>query len=137
MFKHIMAPVDLAHVERLDRALAVAAEQSKLWGAPVTYVGVTMSSPSAVAHDPEEFRRKLAAFAANQASQRGIEADSRAIVSHDISIDLDDKLIQAAADMSADLIVMQSHVPGFTDYLLPSNGGTVASHAKASVMIVR
>ena len=37
----------------------------------------------------------------------------------------------------ADLVVMQSHVPGLMDYIWPSNGGKVAGHAKCSVLVVR
>ncbi|MEL6768335.1 MAG: universal stress protein [Pseudomonadota bacterium] len=137
MFKRIMVPVDLGHLETLDKALAVTAQQAKLYEAPVTYVGVTMSAPSAVAHNPEEFGEKLAAFAAGEGSKHGIAADSRAVVSHDTTIDLDDALMKTAREMGADLIVMQSHVPGLADYIWPSNGGTIASHASASVMVVR
>ncbi|MEM9764351.1 MAG: universal stress protein [Pseudomonadota bacterium] len=137
MFKRIMVPVDLGHLETLDKALAITAQQAKLYEAPVTYVGVTMSAPSAVAHNPEEFGKKLAAFAAGEGSKHGIAADSRAVVSHDTTIDLDDTLMKTATEMGADLIVMQSHVPGLADYIWPSNGGSVASHANASVMVVR
>ncbi|MEL6576624.1 MAG: universal stress protein [Pseudomonadota bacterium] len=137
MFKRIMVPVDLGHLETLDKALAVTAQQAKLYEAPVTYVGVTMSAPSAVAHNPEEFGEKLAAFAAGEGSKHGIAADSRAVISHDTTIDLDDTLMKTANEMGADLIVMQSHVPGLADYIWPSNGGSVASHANASVMVVR
>lgn len=137
MFKRIMVPVDLGHLETLGKALEVTAAQAKLYEAPVTYVGVTMSGPSALARNPEEFGEKLAAFAEGEGAKHGIAADSRAVISHDTTIDLDDTLMKTAKEMGADLIVMQSHVPGLADYIWPSNGGTVASHAKASVMVVR
>ncbi|MEM6356549.1 MAG: universal stress protein [Pseudomonadota bacterium] len=137
MFKRIMVPVDLGHLETLGKALEVTAAQAKLYEAPVTYVGVTMSGPSALARNPEEFGEKLSAFAEGEGAKHGIAADSRAVVSHDTTIDLDDTLMKTAKEMGADLIVMQSHVPGLADYIWPSNGGTVASHAKASVMVVR
>ncbi|MEM7498534.1 MAG: universal stress protein [Pseudomonadota bacterium] len=137
MFKRIMVPVDLGHLETLGKALEVTGAQAKLFNAPVTYVGVTMSAPSSVAHNPEEFGKKLAAFADKEAKKHGIDADSRAVVSHDTTIDLDDTLLKTAKDMGADLIVMQSHLPGLADYIWPSNGGTVASHSNASVLVVR
>jgi nucleotide-binding universal stress UspA family protein len=46
--------------------------------------------------------------------------------------------ILAEADAcGADLIVIGSHRPGMSTYLLGSNAKTVARHAKCSVLIVR
>ena len=36
MFNHIMTPVDLAHIDRLDRALTAAADVAKAYGAVCT-----------------------------------------------------------------------------------------------------
>lgn len=137
MFHNIVVPVDLAHAESLEKALAVSADLAKHYGARVTYVSVTSAAPGKVAHTPEEFGEKLARFAAAQAETRGIEAGSHPEISHDPAIDLDKTLLKAAEALEADLIVMASHVPGLADYLWPSNGGTVAGHARASVMVVR
>ena len=45
MFTKIMAPVDLAHIESLERALDCAADLAKHYGLPIAYVGVTSSGP--------------------------------------------------------------------------------------------
>lgn len=137
MFSRIMVPVDLGHKERLAKAMKVAADLGRLYGAPVIYAGVTGNVPSKLAHRPAEFTEKLAAFAAEQGRAEGIDAGHHAIVSHDPSIDLDPALIRAAEELGADLIIMASHIPNLTDYVWPSNGGTVASHAKVTVMVVR
>ncbi|NDV00734.1 universal stress protein [Pseudoroseicyclus tamaricis] len=137
MFTHIMVPVDLAHTGALERALAVSADLAKQHGATVTYVAVHAATPGAVAHTPEEFSEKLAAFAAGQGSAHGVTAQSHDVVSHDPSVDLDDKLMAAADEIGADLIVMASHVPGLADHLWPSNGGKIARHFKRSVFVVR
>ena len=137
VFTRIMTPVDLAHAERMERSLQCGAELAALWGIPVVYVGVTAQTPGSVAHNPEEYGRKLAAFAAAQAEARGITAEAQAVVSHDPSTDLDDTLLKAVKDTGADLVVMASHVPGLTDYVWPSNGGKIAGHAAVSVMVVR
>lgn len=137
MFSKIMVPVDLAHVGTLGKALETAAQLAKADNATVTYVGVTGSAPGSVAHTPEEYREKLAAFAADQAKAHGHKAEAHAEISHDPAVDLDPALLKAATAMDADLIVMQSHVPGLADHLWPSNGGTVGRKAHCSVMIVR
>ena len=41
------------------------------------------------------------------------------------------------AVLGADLVVMATHVPNLTDYIWASHGGHLASHAKASVFLVR
>jgi len=58
-------------------------------------------------------------------------------MAHDPATEIDDALLEAAEEIGADLIVMQSHVPGLMEYVWPSNGGKVAEHAKCSVLLVR
>lgn len=137
MFQRIMVPVDLAHVSRLHKALKCAADLAKLYRIPVTYVGVTTALPGKIAHTPEEFIERLSAFSAEQGKAEGIDTGFHAILSHDPAIDLDPALIKAAGEVEADLIVMASHIPNLMDYVWPSNGGTIASHAKVSVFVVR
>jgi nucleotide-binding universal stress UspA family protein len=137
MFKRIMAPVDLAHKESLEKALKATGDIAKHYNAPVTYVGVAASAPGALGHNPKEFGEKLSAFAAGQAEEYGITADSRPVISHDPSVDLDHALMKAADEMGADLVVMASHVPGLADYAWPPHGGRIAAHAHASVFVVR
>lgn len=137
MFKRIMAPVDLAHLDKLERALQVTAEEAKLHNAAVTYVSVSAAAPSALAHTPDEFKARLQDFASKQALAHGINATSHAIISHDPATDVDDALLKCVTDTGADLVVMASHRPGLADYFWPSNGGKIAAHTDASVFIVR
>lgn len=137
MFERIMVPVDLNHTERLTRALDAAAALAERFGATATYVGVTAETPTGLAHDPEEFDRRVKAFAEAQAQRHGHKTEGRGYPSHDPSIDLDDTLLKAADELGADLIVMASHIPNLADHLWPSHGGRVAKRAKASVFVVR
>lgn len=132
-----MVPVDLAHVERLGKALDTAADLAKHYGIPVCYAGVTTETPSAVAHTPQEFDEKLARFGAEQAAKHGIKAETAAYTSHDPAADLDQRLLVAARDTGSDLIVMASHVPGLPEHIFASNAGAVASHADISVFVIR
>ena len=137
MFKKIMTPVDLGHKDQLKKSLAVTAEVAKQFGAEVVYVGATTPTPSSTAHNPSEYQEKLSAFAAEQAEAHGINATGDMVIAHDPSADIDDVLLKAVEDEGVDLIVMQSHMPSFLDYIWPSNGGKVAEHAKCSVFVVR
>lgn len=137
MFKRIMTPVDLAHIEGLERALNCAADLAKHYNVPITFVGVTSSAPSSVAHNPEEFDQKLSAFAQGEADKHGIDAATHMAIAHDPRTEADDALMRAIDETGADLVVMASHVPNVLDYVWPSNGGKLAEHAKCSVMVIR
>ncbi|WP_420324930.1 universal stress protein [Mameliella sp.] len=137
MFKRIMVPVDLKHADRLEKALGCAADLARHYEATLVYVGVAAATPSSIAHTPEEFAKKLKEFAEDHGKDYGIAVESHAVTSHDPTIDLDPTLLQAVDDTGADLVIMASHIPNITDYIWPSNGGTVAGHAKVSVMVVR
>ncbi len=137
MYKQILVPVDLTHVDRLGKALQTAADLSRHYDAPVCYVGVTPETPSPVAHNPKEFGQKLEAFGQKQAADHGIKATTLSYSSTDPAIDINKTLKKAVAESGADLVVMASHVPNVTDYIWPSHGGWVAEHSDASVFVVR
>ncbi len=137
MYKNIIVPVDLEHKEQVGKAIAVGGDLAKHYGAGLTFVSVTMSGPSAVAHNPEEFAEKLDQFASEQSKQIGHPVSTKVVLSHDPSIDIDNVLQDAISELSADLVVMASHVPGLKEYVLASRAGYLASHSDISVMVVR
>lgn len=137
MYKTIMTPVDLEHKDQLDKALATSADLAKHYKAEFYIVGVTGTAPGRVAHNPAEYAEKLAAFAADQSIIQGVEVKAKAMTSNDPAVDVDDTLQQAATEISADLVVMASHVPGFADYVFASRAGYLASHSDLSVFVVR
>lgn len=137
MYRTIMTPVDLEHEDRLDKALATAADLAKHYQATLYAVGATSAVPSRVAHNPTEYASRLEAFAKAQTTSRGVEVKPLAKVSHDPAVDLDDILQKAADEIGADLVVMASHVPGFADFIFASRAGYLASHSNLSVFVVR
>lgn len=138
MYRQIMIPVDLAHIERLEKALKTGADLANLYGIPVCYVGVTANTPSEAARNPTEFTAKMEQFGQAQAEKYGLsKVSSAAYISHDPAVDLDRILLQAAKEHGADLVVMASHVPGLAEHLFASNAGYFASYSDASVLVVR
>ncbi|MBZ0217437.1 MAG: universal stress protein [Fimbriimonadaceae bacterium] len=137
MYKNIMIPVDLAHKDQLEKALATGADLAKHYSAKLYAVGVTGSAPGSVAHNPAEYSEKLKEFAAEQTGKRGVQFNAKAMVSHDPAVDLDDTLKKAATEIGADLVVMASHVPGFMDNIFASRAGYLASHSDLSVFVIR
>ncbi|MAA98304.1 MAG: universal stress protein UspA [Stappia sp.] len=137
MYSRILVPVDLAHAERLSKALKTAADLARHYDIPVCYAGVSAETPGSIAHSPKEYGEKLAAFARDQAELHGVKAESRPVFSHDPSIDLDEAIVKAVKESEADLVVMASHIPNIADRFWPSNGGRVAARSDASVFVVR
>ena len=78
MYSKIMVPVDLTHVERLDKAIATATDLAKHYDIPLCFVGVTAETPTEVAHTPAEFAERLAAFGAAHAKRYDLQIDTAA-----------------------------------------------------------
>lgn len=137
MYSKIMVPVDLAHLEALERSLQVAADMARHYDAEICYVSVTANTPGPVARTPAEYEQKLAAFAAEQARRHGQPASSRVLVSHDPTADLEQILVRTADEIGADLVLMATHLPHKVDAIMPSHGDKVAKHSDVSVFLVR
>lgn len=137
MYTEIMVPVDLSHAEKMDRVVAIAADLAAHYGANLTLVGVTGTAPSSVAHTASEYAEKLSAFAGKMADRHGIEIASRAETSNDPPVELDAVLDEACHRLGADLVVMATHVPTFSDALFGSNTGRLASRLSRSILMVR
>ena len=137
MFKKIAVPIDLAHVDKQQKAIAIAADMAKPYAAEVVLVGVTTTAPSSVAHDPDEYAQKIADLAAEQSQALGVTLTSKTVTSVDISIDLEKQLDRVVHEIGADLVVMAPHVPALHDFLFKSHTKYFASHTDLSVLIVR
>lgn len=137
MYQTIVVPVDLGHIERLDKALDTAADLAKHYDADVCYVGVTATAPDDVAHTPAEFTKSLESLAKSQAEKHGIRAEAKAMITSDPTVDVDKTLMRAIDELKADLVVMGSHHPGVWQNMISHHGATLAAHADVSLFIVR
>lgn len=137
MFHKIIFPVDLAHTGSLEKALTVAADLSRQYGAPLVALGVTATTPGKVAHTPEEYANKLDAYAREASERTGVSVTPIVVKTPDPSIDIDDHIMAEARELDADLVVMASHVPGMAERLFASRSGYLAAHADFSVFVVR
>jgi universal stress protein F len=137
MYRKLMVPIDLAHIEVIEPTLETVADLARHYDAEVCYVGVTSTAPSSVARNPQEFTRKLEAFAQSRHQVHGQPVSTHTIVSPDPIADLDNKLIRAIDEVGADLVVMPTHPPKHIDVIMPSHGGKVATHTDVSVFLVR
>jgi universal stress protein F len=62
----------------------------------------------------------------------GLNAEARVLRGHAAQ-----SILDVAEDVGADLIVVASHRPGLSDYLLGSTASRVVRHANCSVLVVR
>lgn len=137
MYNKIMVPVDLAHLDTLYKSLRVALDMARLYDAEICYISITSSQPSKVAKSPEEYTRKLEAFAEEQGEAHGLHTSAITFLSHDPVADMDDIIVAAVKKVGADLVVMATQLPSRLDIFLPSNGSRVARHTEESVFLVR
>jgi nucleotide-binding universal stress UspA family protein len=139
MYSKILVPVDLAHTEKMSKALNTAIDIAKHYQAKLCYVTVTNTTPSAAAHNPEELAAKLATFASEQGQSHGIDTESTVISTADTAVELEKKLLEVIKESGADLVVMASHTPGIGDklHILHSNGANIVRHSDVSVFVVR
>lgn len=139
MYQKIMVPIDMQHVDKMEKALQTAADLANHYGAKLCYVAVSGKVPNRVAPTPEKFAEKLQEYATEQGNKLGLDIQAKAISSVDVTIELDDKLLEAAKDIGADLVVMASHIPGVPDrlHLISSNAAYIVRHSDISVFVVK
>ncbi|WP_342643935.1 universal stress protein [Rhodoligotrophos ferricapiens] len=140
MFKNILVAVDLAEVERSQETLEAAAEQAKSSNGMVHVVYIRPMLIEAVLeylpenYYSEEERTSLAALQ-DMADKAGLPRDR---VSFSCPIgSAYEKVLEAAREHNADLIVVGAHRTGMTGFLLGSNAARVVRHAPCSVLVAR
>lgn len=138
MISRILVPVDLSNVDKLTKALDLAASIAKENDATVVYVSVVDSMPTmSTRTEAERAKPLLDSFADDQAKAHGILTADQITLRGDLHLNVGSEIINSAKEAGCDLIVMASHVPGIKDHIFSSNAGYVASHAPISVYVVR
>jgi len=140
MYKSILVPIDLAEIDLAKPAIAQAGLFSQSFGAKVRLLNVMPMTPVMLAeYVPADF----------DTQQRDSSELALAAVARDCGIDgehvssvvrqggIYHEILEEAAAVKADLIVMTSHRPAMRTYFLGSNAGHVVRYAKCSVLVVR
>jgi nucleotide-binding universal stress UspA family protein len=129
MYKKILLPVDLDYPEVAAKAMGVAREMANAEGASLTVISVQPIVIDESGTPPPDYQPKMEAYLAKNGGQiKGLLKLGGSISA---------EIRYAAEEIGADLIVMGSHDPHFTDYLIGSNAAHVALHTPCSVMVVR
>ena len=141
MFKTILVPIDVDQESSWNRALPVAEQLAKDYGAALHAIVVvpTMGMSVVGSFFPADFEEKALAAAQGKLDEvlAKTAGNASAITTHVAHGTIYEEVLGAADKLSCDLIVMTSHRPELKDYLLGPNAARVMRHAKQSVFIVR
>lgn len=132
MYHKIMVPVDLGHKDKNDRAPDIGADLAIHCLIDTRYVTAASNAPRTFGRNLAEFERTPADLGAAEAERREIEANTSAVFRHDPAADHENARLQPARET-----LSAARIPHIADHLRPSQGGRLAGHADASVLIVR
>jgi len=140
MFNAILVPVDLTDPEFAKPAVETAASLARAFGATLRLVHVVATTPVMLAQFvPEDFDDQQMRSAQEAldiiAAETGLDAKQVSTAVRQGGIY--HEILEEAAWIGADLIVISSHQPAMKTYLLGSNAAYVVRHAKCSVLVVR
>jgi nucleotide-binding universal stress UspA family protein len=140
MYKKILVPIDLADTDLARPAINAAIELARASGGAVRLVNILPMTPVMLAeYVPPDFdtQQRKSSEEALSIIVRECELEPSRISSTVRQGGIYHELLEEAAAISADLIVMSSHRPAMRTYFLGSNAGHVVRYAKCSVLVVR
>ena len=140
MFKNILVPVDIGEVDVAKPGFDEAVELAKLGGAALRLIHVRSPVPYAMnEYIPAEYydtdEKAVLNALENLAAKLDLPKGRVTVIAPFGSVY--DEVLKEAARMSADLIVLGSHRPNWSTYLIGSNAANIVRHAKCSVLVMR
>ncbi len=140
MFRKILAAVDLVDPHLAQPALAQACELAEASGGMVRLVNIQSLMPATfMDYVPDNFDAELEqrAKAALVEAAAGLKLPAPRVSTVVRVGGIYHEILAEAEEWGADLIVVGSHRPVMSDYLLGSNAKTIVRHANCSVLVVR
>jgi len=136
MYKTILVAVDIAQMDKAERILRKATQLSAS-GGRILLINVVEELPAYVVSD---LSVDMLVDARRTAETELTELRSRTGVTADIEIRQGAparEILAAAEDTHADLIIVASHVPDLSNYIIGATADRIVRHAKCSVLIDR
>ena len=140
MYKKILTPIDLSEPAMTQKAIAASLELAKLGHAQIRLVNVQALTPLAfMDYVPADFDQRLRDSIDQELAKVAMGVDyPRELVSSTLRFGVVyPEVLAEAESWGADLIVIGSHRPSMSTYLLGSNAKTIVRHAKCSVLVAR
>ena len=139
MFKTILVPVDLWHIEKGSDMIERAKYLADTGNARLTLLNVVPEVPSYVMSEfpPDMHERAVESATADlQAVVRkhDLPTSTRIVVKSGNPARV---ILDHAEEGKFDLIMVASHLPGLRDYLLGSVAGKIVRHARCPVLVLR
>lgn len=140
MYEHVLVPIDIENMQASDKAVQTAIRIAQDYDATLHFMTVIPPLGSfASTFFPDGFTNK-----ATQVAQEKLHAFTKAANLKEASVQhivahgaIYDQILSIAGKVDADVIVMASHRPELSDYLLGPNAARVVRHAACSVMVIR
>ncbi len=139
MFKKILVPIDLAHIEKSSLLIDQASKFAEQGDGELVllnvipeisgYIAVELPSgldEMALSHSKSELQALV--------KKHGLAPSTKIKVKHGTPAN---EILNVASDEHIDLIMIASHKPGLSDYLLGSVAAKVVRHAHCTVMVLR
>ncbi len=141
MYDNILLTVDLSDEGSWTKAVPTAIEMCKAFNAKLHLMTVVpdMGMPLVEEFFPENYEEAMAESTAAKIADfanRLFPADLVPEV-HIASGSIYKEILRVVREAKADLVIMASHRPELSDYLLGPNAARVVRHANCSVMVVR
>jgi len=140
MFKKILVPVDLAEVEAAAKAIETAVSLTKASGGELRLISVQQMLPATyMDYMPSDFDDKQREWATGELAALAAKLDipTAKKSTHVRFGGAYPEILAEADDWKADLVVIGSHRPAMSTYLLGSTAKSVVRHATCSVLVVR
>lgn len=140
MYDDILLPVDPESVTASSRAIETAVRLARDHAAVLHVLSVVPRLGRYAANIfPEDFAEKNAEGVKHRLEQVGadIALPAERLRLHVATGSVYDEIITLSRKAEIDLIVLASHRPELSDYLLGPNAARVVRHADCSVMVVR
>lgn len=140
MFKKFLIPIDLTEPDMTKQALDEALPIAKGTDAQLRLVNVQSLVPVAfIDYIPPNFDEELRTAAEQEIAEiaAGIDYPQSRISTVVRFGAIYPEVLAEAEEWGADLVVVSSHRPAMSTYLLGSNAKTIVRHAKCSVLVVR
>lgn len=140
MFKNLLVPVDLAEPEVAKPAIDRAVEIAKAGSGAIRLIFVRSLLPvTFMEFVPPEFDSEQQADAESKLAEMAARVDlPKDRVSTVVRLGgVYPEVLAEAKECGADLVVIGSHRPAMSTYLLGSNAKTIVRHATCSVLVVR
>ena len=136
MYKTILVPIDMAHIEKGKAMIDIAMAQGNK-DTQTILLNVVEELPAWVAS-------QLPSGVLDESRQSSLEELKAIADTANINVDVEVRaghpyrtILEVADKSGAELIIVASHQPGLEDYFLGSTAAKIVRHAKCSVLVVR